>query len=103
LSHLFCAYVILAEHAWEERQAISGAAMRPITQHQHIDRGAICVRCGDTITVPTWSGAVSLEEARNFWRCSSCGYMFETLDPILIESTLPVEVVDEFLPSLLVA
>jgi len=62
-----------------------------------------CARCGEELIAPAWSGHVSLKEVREFWCCSKCGYMFETLGPVPADSTLSSELIEEFLPSLLVA
>lgn len=62
-----------------------------------------CPRCKEGLIAPTWSGPVSAMETRHLWRCSKCGYMFESLDLVDAEQTLPAELAEEFLPNLLVA
>ena len=67
-----------------------------------LDRGVQCTRCGEELIAPAWSGHVSLKEARSFWSCPKCGYMFETLDVLDAQSPLSPELAQEFLASLLV-
>ena len=62
-----------------------------------------CPRCGEEPIAPAWSGHISAAEVRDFWRCCKCGYMFETLRLMDAEQGLPMELVEEFFPSLLVA
>ena len=73
------------------------------TYLENFDSKLECAQCGEELTVPAWSGQESADEVRHFWFCSKCGYMFESLDRIDAERTLPTELVDEFLPNLLVA
>ena len=62
-----------------------------------------CPRCGEEPIAPAWSGHISAAEVRDFWRCCKCGYMFETLRLIDAEQRLPMELAEEFFPSLLIA
>ena len=63
-----------------------------------------CPRCGEEPIAAAWSGYISAVEVRDFWRCSKCGSMFETLRLIDAEqTTLPTELAEEFFPSLLLA
>jgi hypothetical protein len=68
-----------------------------------IENSAKCTRCGEELAAPAWSGHVSVEEVREFWCCSKCGYMFETLTPIPANLKLQPELIEAFLPNLLVA
>jgi ribosomal protein L37AE/L43A len=68
-----------------------------------IGNSAKCTRCGEELAAPAWSGHVSVEEVREFWCCSKCGYMFETLTPIPASLKLEPELIEAFLPNLLVA
>ena len=61
-----------------------------------------CPRCGEEPIAAAWSGYISAAEVRDFW-CCKCGYMFETLRLIDAEQRLPMELAEEFFPSLLVA
>jgi transcription elongation factor Elf1 len=67
------------------------------------ERPTTCTRCGEGLTASVWSAPLSIEETRNFWCCSKCGNMFETIDPIPNEELLPIELIEKFLPGLLVA
>jgi DNA-directed RNA polymerase subunit RPC12/RpoP len=61
-----------------------------------------CVRCGDALIAPERSEYVDTDEIRHNWQCSRCGHEFETLDPIPLTALSP-DVIEEFLPNLLVA
>ncbi len=52
---------------------------------------AECVRCGEELSAPACSGYVSAEELHNFWSCSNCGYMFETMDLMAAGTSLSTE------------
>jgi transcription elongation factor Elf1 len=62
-----------------------------------------CPRCGEELIASAWSEHLSVSEVRDFWHCSKCGNMFETLSSVSEDSTLSPEVIEEFLPTLLVA
>ena len=62
-----------------------------------------CPRCEEELIASMWSEHLSVNEVRDFWRCSKCGNMFETLSSISEDSKLSPEVIEEFLPTLLVA
>jgi transcription elongation factor Elf1 len=78
--------------------------MKSVLSAQNLDRGVECTQCGEQLTAPAWSGHVSVNEFRNFWHCSKCGFMFETLDVLdadeAAQSPAPAE---ELLAGLLVA
>ena len=61
-----------------------------------------CVWCGEKLIAPEGSEYVGTDEIRHSWQCSRCGHEFETLDPIPLTELSP-EVIEEFLPNLLVA
>jgi hypothetical protein len=68
--------------------------------------GTICGKCGGSLIAPEWAEYFSEEQlVLNLWSCMNCGNRFETeaFVPIDPKSKLDVDVVDEFLPSLLVA
>jgi transcription elongation factor Elf1 len=75
--------------------------MKSVLSAQNLDRGVQCTQCGEELTVPAWSGHVSVNEFRNFWHCSKCGFMFETLD-VLDDEAQPAPA-EELLAGLLVA
>jgi len=62
-----------------------------------------CALCGEELIAPARSEYVSAEEVHQLWCCSNCSYVFETLDPLNTKATLPTELIEDFLPSLLVA
>ncbi len=77
--------------------------MTSVLSTRSLDCGAECTQCGEGLTAPAWSGHVSIKEVRNFWHCSKCGYMFETLDLLDAETPLSLAHAEEFLTGLLVA
>ena len=68
-----------------------------------IQNSTICPRCGEELSASMWSAHLTVDEVRDFWHCSKCGNMFETLSSISEESMLSPEAIEEFLPNLLVA
>ncbi len=77
--------------------------MASIASIPSFDGKVKCVRCGEEQIAPTRTDYVSPEEVNNLWCCSNCGYVFETLDHLNAEGALPIELVEAFLPNLLVA
>jgi hypothetical protein len=66
--------------------------------------GFECRQCGEVIIAPEFSGyAAEGEAVRHLWRCSKCSYEFETRIAFGDHAPLPPELVERFLPSLLVA
>jgi ribosomal protein L37AE/L43A len=66
----------------------------------------ICDNCGETPIAPEWSEYFSEEQVIiNLWSCTRCGHRFETeaFEPVDATSKIDHRLVDEFLPSLLVA
>jgi hypothetical protein len=56
-----------------------------------------CPQCGETLNAPASSDRrVYPGTVRHLWRCSKCGHQFET------SPTLAPELVEEFLPNLVV-
>jgi hypothetical protein len=62
-----------------------------------------CALCRKQMIAPARAEYVSAREVHNLWCCSDCGYVFETLDHLPVEATLPTELIEEFLPNLMVA
>jgi len=62
-----------------------------------------CARCGEWLIAPERSIYVSEEQVSNFWVCPKCGNEFETSIYLSEDVPLTPEVVDSFLPTLLVA
>ena len=47
-----------------------------------------CRLCAEELIAPEWSGYTNAQAVRNFWHCTNCGYVFESLDP---KTRLPIE------------
>jgi len=62
-----------------------------------------CALCGKQMIAPARAEYVSAGEVHNLWFCSNCGYVFETFDHLPVETALPTELVEHFLPNLMVA
>jgi Zn ribbon nucleic-acid-binding protein len=62
-----------------------------------------CPHCGTGATLPEWSEAVDEKEIACIWRCIGCGNEFETKDKVLAPAPTDIELVQEFLPNLVVA
>jgi len=52
---------------------------------------------------PEWSESVSDRQTINIWHCPICGHEFETTDDVVEQTPSDAELVEEFLPDLLVA
>ena len=64
---------------------------------------AECTRCGGILIFPEWSETVAARETVNIWHCPICGNEFETTDKGVEKAPSDAELVQEFLPNLLVA
>jgi hypothetical protein len=64
---------------------------------------AKCGRCGTTLIGPEWSENIAGGACVHVWQCPICSYEFETTDNIVEKTESDAELVDEFLPNLLVA
>jgi Zn finger protein HypA/HybF involved in hydrogenase expression len=62
-----------------------------------------CESCGQWLTAPKRSTYVNEEQITHLWACPKCGSEFETSIFLGQEAPLTPEVVDTFLPNLLVA
>jgi uncharacterized protein with PIN domain len=62
-----------------------------------------CDRCGQELIAPERSAYVMEDQIRHIWQCSSCGHIFGTSVDLRAAMEVPEEIVEEFLPSLLVA
>ncbi len=62
-----------------------------------------CVKCGTPLTVPEWSEIVSAGQATHIWHCPVCETEFETTDNCVEQAPSEEELIEEFLPNLLVA
>jgi Zn ribbon nucleic-acid-binding protein len=74
--------------------------MTTIGSHGH---AAKCAQCGAKLVFPEWSERTSELESTNIWHCVVCGCEFETKDNIIEQQPSDTELVQEFLPNLLVA
>lgn len=64
---------------------------------------ARCAHCGTALLFPEWSESVGEHESTQIWHCIVCGHEFETTDDVIEQEPSEAELVQEFLPSLLVA
>ena len=64
---------------------------------------AECSRCKTHLIAPEWSEYVSKQETVHIWHCPICGNEFETVDNSIVPTLSDDELVEEFLPVLLVA
>ena len=64
---------------------------------------AKCVQCGTALIFPEWSESVSDRQTINIWHCPVCGHEFETTDNVVEPTPSDAELIEEFLPNLLVA
>jgi hypothetical protein len=55
-----------------------------------------CALCAEELIAPEWSGYANAQAVRNFWHCTNCGYVFESLDR---KTSLQIECVQEFLTA----
>jgi len=76
--------------------------MTSVTKLRSSREGAICTRCEAKVTAPEWSENVSAQETVHLWRCWCCGNQFETSDHCHVTSRPTSELIEEFLPNLLV-
>jgi transcription elongation factor Elf1 len=37
-----------------------------------------CLRCGETMFLPEWSGYLDRHRMQHLWECEACGYKFKT-------------------------
>ncbi len=64
---------------------------------------AECPRCMLKVIEAEWSEGVDERQTIHLWRCPSCGHEFETIEDH-VEQPLPEsQLVEEFLPNLMVA
>jgi len=61
-----------------------------------------CVKCGTALIRPEWSESVGEHETTRFWHCANCGHEFESTDNVVEPKPTDAELVEEFLPNLLV-
>jgi hypothetical protein len=64
---------------------------------------AKCIQCGTTLIFPEWSESLGDHETIHIWHCPICGHEFETTDDVIEQKPSDAEVIEECLPSLLVA
>lgn len=61
-----------------------------------------CTRCNTIQTTPEWSENANQNETVYFWRCLACGHEFQTRDPLVDRQMSTDELIEEFLPNLVV-
>lgn len=64
---------------------------------------ARCAQCGTVSAFPEWSESTDQQKTILIWRCLVCGHEFETEDAVIEHQSSDAELVQEFLPNLLVA
>jgi len=64
---------------------------------------AECTHCGATLIFPEWSESVGARDTINIWHCAIYGNEFETTDKSVEKVSSDVELIETFLPNLLVA
>jgi transcription elongation factor Elf1 len=62
-----------------------------------------CPYCGTGATTLQWSETVEETEIAYIWRCMGCGNEFETKDKAFAQAPTGIELVQAFLPNLVVA
>ena len=62
-----------------------------------------CTSCGMALAFPEWSESVDGDTTIHIWHCLGCGNEFETTDGSINEKPSDTELVQMFLPNLLVA
>ena len=77
--------------------------MTSSTPIKHFNCTARCIHCGQTLVAPLVSEFVNNNELRQLFSCRNCDYEFEMLIHTDASSAMPPEIVEEFLPNLLVA
>ena len=65
--------------------------------------GAQCNLCGEELIASEKSEFVNEAEVRHAWGCPSCGYEFLRSVQIDPKTPMPLELVEQYLSSLLVA
>jgi Rieske Fe-S protein len=70
-----------------------------ITSRQHSET---CTHCGAAVIGPEWSESVDEQKTIHIWHCVVCGNEFETKDEVIEEKPSNAELVERFLPNLLV-
>ena len=73
--------------------------MATVTSRQHSET---CTRCGAAVNCPEWSESVDEQKTTHIWHCVVCGNEFETKDEVIEEEPSNAELVERFLPNLLV-
>jgi Zn ribbon nucleic-acid-binding protein len=61
-----------------------------------------CTHCETVQTTPEWSENVGESEVVYFWRCTACGHEFETRGRSVDRPLSKDELVEDFLPNLVI-
>jgi hypothetical protein len=62
-----------------------------------------CIRCGERLTSPQRCTYLDEEFVCYLWVCPKCGCEFEASTCLYEDASMPAEIVETFLPNLLVA
>jgi len=63
-----------------------------------------CVQCGNMVFIsPEWSESAKDQKTIHIWHCLVCGHEFETIDELLEHKPSDAELIEKFMPNLLVA
>ena len=71
--------------------------------NESLPHSARCAQCGTVLIFPEWSESAGEQKITHIWHCLVCGNEFETKDDATEQSPSDAELVQEFLPNLLVA
>jgi len=74
-----------------------------ITTIAWLQQSSKCIRCGERLTSPDRCTYVDEEFVSYFWICPKCGCEFEASTCLYQDAPMTPEIVETFLPSLLVA
>jgi hypothetical protein len=68
-----------------------------------LDKPAKCIRCGGRLSAPEKCSSMDEEFVCYHWSCPKCGCAFDTPTSTPQDAPMAAEIVQEFLPNLLVA
>jgi hypothetical protein len=68
-----------------------------------LEKSAKCIRCGGRLSTPDKCTYVDEEFVCYHWICPKCGCEFESSTCLYQDAPLAPEIVEKFLPALLVA
>ena len=68
-----------------------------------LNKSAKCIRCGGRLSAPDKCSHVDEEFVGYHWTCPKCGCDFEASACLYQDAPMTPEIVEEFLPNLMVA